>query len=139
MDKFTRNYSIILATIAVIALFFAFYESPGVSRLNSLLSKNAEVASYPYHFRVVNFENGMATMSTPRSADFSAYRALAILYPELRNQSPDSPAMLEAQQAMAKVQGNARKIVMGANDVSRVSWELDENWLRREGIDPSQF
>ncbi len=139
MDKFTRNYSIILATIVVIVLILALYESPGVSRLNALLSKNAEVVSYPYQFRVVSFENGVATMSTPRSAEFSAYRALAILYPELRNQSPDSSEMLDAQQEMAKVQGIARKIVVGSNDVSRVIWELDENWLRGEGVDPSQL
>ncbi len=139
MDKFTRNYSILFATIAVIVLVLTLYENPGVSRLNALLSKNTEVASYPYHFRVVNFENGLAIMSTPRSADFSAYRALAILYPELRNQSPDSSAMLDAQQEMARIQGIAQKIVAGSNDANRVIWELDENWLRGKGVDPSQF
>ena len=97
MDKFTRNYSIILAAIAVIVLAWVLYESPGVSRLNTLLSENTEVTSYPYEFRVIKLENGVATMSTPRSADFSAYRALALLYPELSQQQPDSTAMREAQ------------------------------------------
>ena len=139
MDKFTRNYSIILAVTVVLVLVWVLYESPGTSRLNALLSENAEVASYPYRFRVIDLKNGVATMSTPRSADFSAYRALAILYPELRNQAPDSPAMLDAQGEMARVQGIARKIVVGSDDVSRVIWKLDENWLRSEGVDPSQL
>ena len=136
MDKFTRIYSAILAALVVVVSFWVLYESPGVSTLNGLLSDNAEVAAYPYRFRVLELEDGVATMSTPRSADFPAHRALIILYPELRNQPPDSPAMLDAQQEMARVQGVARGIVVGSGDVDRVVWKLDENWLRAQGIDP---
>jgi hypothetical protein len=139
VDKFTRIYSTILAAIAATALIWVFYESPGVSRLNALLSEYADLAAYPYRFRVLILENGVATMSTPRSAEFPAYRALALLRPELRNQSPDSPAMLDAQQDMARVQGIARNIVVGSSDVNRVTWELDGNWLRSEGIDPGRL
>lgn len=135
MDKFTRNYSIILAVIAVVALIWVSYESPRVSKLNALLLDSAEVTAYPYRFRVLKLEDGVATMSTPRSADFSAHRALAILFPELRDEPPDSAAMLNAQQEMARVQGVAKSIVEGADDVDRVVWELDERWLRGEGID----
>lgn len=137
MDRFTRNYSIILAIIAVIVLVWVFYESPDVSRLNAKLSENAELADYPYRFRVLGLENGVATMSSPRSASFPAYRALAILYPELHDEAPDSPAMIEAQQEMARVQKIARDIVAGSDDVSRVVWTLDENWLLGKGIDPN--
>lgn len=137
MDRFTRNYSIGLAVVVVAALIWVFYESPAVGRLNAMLAENADLAQYPYRFRVVNLENGVATMSTPRSAEFPAYRALQILYPELRDQSPDSPAMLNAQQEMARLQGVAREVVTDSNDVRSVVWKLDENWLRSEGIDPS--
>ena len=137
MDRFTRNYLIILATLAVIVLVWVFYESPDVARLNAKLSENAELVDYPYRFRVLGLENGVATMSSPRSASFPAYRALAILYPQLRNEAPDSPAMMEAQQEMARVQRMARDIVADSEDVSRVVWVLDENWLLGKGIDPN--
>ena len=139
MDKFTRIYSISLVAIALVVIGWMLYESPDVSQLNSLLSENTEIASYPYKFRVIKLDNGVATMTTPRTADFPAYRALAILFPELSKKSPDSPAMLEAQQEMARVQGIAQKTVSGSKDVNRVTWEIDENWLRSKGIDPGQL
>jgi hypothetical protein len=139
MDRFTRNYSIVLAAIVVITLVWTFSESPGVSGLNAMLSNNADVAAYPYKFRVLDFDNGVATMSTPRSADFAANRALTILFPELRNEPPDSPAMLDAQQEMARVQGIARKLIEDSREVDRVVWELDRKWLRNEGIDPDHL
>ena len=136
MDKFTRIYSAILAAVVVAVSFWVLYESPGVSKLNGLLSKNTELVDYPYRFRVLELQDGVATMSTPRSADFPAHRALVILYPALRNERPDSPAMLDAQQEMARMQGTARSIVAGSSDVDRVVWKLDENWLRARGVDP---
>ena len=139
MDRFTRNYSVTVAAVAVIASVLMLCESPRVSRLDGPLSENAEVASYPYHFRVINLENGVAMTSTPRSGDFSAFRALAILYPELRNQPPDSAAMLDAQEGMGRIQSIAREIAMEADGVSRVIWKLDENWLHREGVDVNQL
>ncbi len=139
MDKFTRIYSAILVAGVVVVSFWVLYESPDVSRLNGLLSENAALAAYPYRFRVLGLEDGVATMSTPRSADFPAHRALAILHPALRNQPPDSPAMLDAQREMARMQGIARGIVAGSGDVDRVVWKLDENWLRAQGIDPGRL
>ncbi len=139
MDKFTRNYTIILAVVALFVLFRVFYESPGIAELNVLLSQDAAVAAYPYRFRVLELHDGVATLSSPRSADFPAYRALVILYPPLRNEAPDSKAMLEAQQEMARVQASARNAVMGSSEVDRVVWKLDESWLRGEGIDPARL
>lgn len=137
MDKFTRSYSIILAGIVAVGLVWVFYESPGVSRLNSALQANAELAAYPYRFHALELRNGVATLSTPRSAEFPAYRALAILYPALEGEASDSPAMLEAQQELARVQGMAREVAVADQDVNRVVWELDERWLRANGIDAS--
>ena len=139
MVKFTRNYSIILAAVVVTALIWVRYESPGVAKLNTLLSENTDLAAYPYRFRVLSLEDGVATVSTPRSAEFPAYRALAILYPQLRGISPDSSAMFDAQQEMARVQGIARNIVAKSDDVNRVMWQLDENWLLSEGVDLSEL
>lgn len=139
MDKFTRSYSIVLAGIVAVGLVWVFYESPGVSRLNAALEANAELEGYPYRFRALELSNGVATLSTPRSADFPAYRALGILYPALGGEAPDSPAMLEAQQELARVQGIARQVVIADQDVSRVVWALDERWLHANGIDASSL
>ena len=139
MDRFTKVYSIILATVAVFVLFQVFYESPAVSRLNSQLAGNGDVAAYPYPFRVLSLDDGVATMGTPRTAGFAAHRALALMYPHLEGQQPDSPAMLEAQQELARVQGIARGIVESSDEVRRVTWELDERWLRGQGVDPDRF
>ena len=139
MDKFTRNYTIALLIIGAILLFRLFYETPGVSSLNATLAEHAELAAYPYRFRVLGFDDGVATMSTPRSAEFPAYRALVILYPQLRDHAPDSQAMIDAQQELARVQGIARRIVAESDDVTRVVWQLDEAWLRAAGFDPSRL
>ena len=138
MDTFTRNYSIALVVIGAILLFRLFYEPPGVSLLNDQLADNAELATYPYRFRVLTLDEGVATMSTPRSAEFPVYRALPLLFPELRDEAPDSPAMLEAQQELARLQSTARGIVAKSEDVTRIVWELDEAWLRGEGVNPDQ-
>jgi len=136
MDKFTRNYMIVLAALAMFLLIWVFYEPPAVSRLNDLLKENAEVAAYPYRFRVLKLEDGVATMGTPRSANFPAFRALVIFYPELKNQPLDSLEVVEAQQELARIQGIARGIVARSDSVDRVVWALDTNWLHSVGIDP---
>ena len=139
MDKFTRNYSIVFGSLALVALFWFLYESPEVGRLNDRLSQNSELSQYPYTFRVLEFRNGVATISTPRSAEFPAIRALAILYPELRDEAPDSQPMVAAQREMARIQGLARSTVVESKKVDRVVWELDETWLRNQGIDPDRL
>ena len=136
MDRFTRNYLIILGVIALIVLVAIFYESPKVWALNGLLKDEAELAEYPYQFRVLDFNNGVATVSTPRAANFNAFRALRILFPELARVSDDSPRLYEAQQELARVQSVAAEVVKAAPDVERVAWHLDERWLRNNGINP---
>ena len=139
MDKFTRSYSILLTGIVVVGLVWVFYESPGVSRINAALEANAELGGYPYRFRALELRNGVATLSTPRSAEFPAYRALGILFPSLEGEASDSVAMVEAQQELARVQGIAREVAVADEDVNRVVWELDERWLRANGIDASML
>ena len=139
MDKFTRIYSAVLVGLAVAAAFWLLYESPAVSRLNDALLDEPELAAYPYRFRVLELSNGVASVSSPRSAAFPAYRALGILFPVLREQAPDAPAMVEAQQELARIQGIAREVVVEDPDVNRVVWTLDERWLRNHGIDASML
>ena len=136
MDKFTRIYLTILGVVALIVLVAVFYESPKVWALNGLLKDEAELAEYPYRFRVLDFDNGVATVSTPRAANFDAFRALRILFPELGRVPDDSPRLYEAQQELARVQSVAAEVVRGDPDVDRVAWKLDERWLRDNGINP---
>jgi len=139
MDKFTRIYTIVLAVAAVAGLVWIFYEPPGVGKLNDALAANAELREYPYRFRVLRLDDGVATMTTPRSAEFPAWQAIGLLYPSLKNEPADSPAMVEAEQNLARVQGMASEIVLDAGGVDRVAWELDRNWLFGKGIDPDRL
>lgn len=135
MDKFTRNYLMILGGIALLILVMVLYESPIVWRLNGQLKDNETLAEYPYRYRVLDFRNGVATLSTPRAANFGAFRALRILYPELADEPDDSPLLYEAQREMARVQALAVEVIKSNPEVSRVAWKLDERWLYNNGID----
>jgi hypothetical protein len=136
MERYTRNYLIGLAALGIVVLISVYYESPVIGRLNDRLAANADVAAYPYRFRVLDLDQGVAMMGTPRSPEFSAHRALMILFPELADEPLDSEVLVAAQQEMARIQYIARDIVEQSADVDRVSWKLDESWLRSNGVDP---
>lgn len=137
MDKFTRSYLVILGGIALLVLVMVLYESPMVWRLNGQLEDNAALSEYPYRFRVVDFRNGVATVTSPRAANFGAFRALRILFPELADEPDDSPRLYEAQQELARVQALAAEVLVSHPDVSRVAWTLDRRWLNDNGINPA--
>ncbi len=133
MDRFTRNYSIIL-TVLVIALFaWVLHENPEVSKLNKLLEEDQELINYPYPFRVLSLENGIATLGSPRSVEFPAYRTLGILFPHLAGRPPNDPELTKAQQELARIQQKARAIVMASAKARSVKWQLDKNWLTMHG------
>lgn len=56
MDRFTRNHTIFLAMIGLLLLAWMLYKAPQISALNELLEQDAEVASYPYQFRVMHLK-----------------------------------------------------------------------------------
>lgn len=125
-----------LGGIALLILVMVLYESPIVWRLNGQLKDNEALAEYPYQYRVLDFRNGVATLSTPRAANFGAFRALRILYPELADEPDDSPRLYEAQEEMARVQALAAGVIKANPEVSRIAWKLDERWLYNNGVDP---
>ncbi|MCO5761713.1 MAG: hypothetical protein NHG36_09415, partial [Chromatiaceae bacterium] len=98
MDNFTRNYSIGLigATLVLLGFWLNSLWTPRVWELNDLLAAEPVVAAYPYAFRVTKFNDGIATLSTPRSFAFPAIRFLPILEPELANLAQDDPRMVAA-------------------------------------------
>lgn len=134
MDRFTRNYSIVLGITVLVVLIWTLYEDPLVSDLNDLLEQDSEVYSYPYQFQVLRVQNGITTMSTPRSSNFPVHRALGIIFPNLANRAQDNPDLMDAQQELAGIQKRAKAIVSESSKVKSVRWELDKNWLSQHGV-----
>ncbi|MCF7983719.1 MAG: hypothetical protein K9L70_04895 [Thiohalocapsa sp.] len=136
MDSFTRNYSIVLALIVLVLL--AWWASsvwqPRVWELNEMLEADPQLSDYPYQFRVVDVEQGTATLSTPRSFKVPAMRFLEIIEPGVAGKAQDDPAMLAAQQDLIDHQKRAQGLVLAQPDVERVDWELDVKWLAAHGV-----
>jgi hypothetical protein len=134
MDRFTRNYSIFLGVIVLLLLVWALYEDPAVSEVNELLEQDKVVSSYPYKFRVLRIENRVAVMSSPRNSTFPMHKALGVIFPHLANRAQDNPDLMQAQQELASVQKQAKRIVVESGKVARIRWELDREWLSSRGI-----
>ena len=136
MDRFTRNYAIGLgaALLALAGLWIYSVWSPRVWEINDILAADPALAEYPYPFRVVALDNGTATLSTPRSAEFPAMRFLALIEPSLANAAQDDPRMVAAQQALVDHQKRAMELVQSQPDVKSVRWELDARWLAARGV-----
>jgi hypothetical protein len=107
---------------------------PDAWALDRVLESDATLASYPYRFRVVAFDDGVATLSTPRSFDIPAYRFLGIIHPNLANKMDNDPAMIAAQQDLIDHQKRAQGLILAQPDVQSVEWELDTQWLAAHGI-----
>ena len=135
LDTFSKRYLAALAIIAVLAgAWWLLSLDSRVHELNALLDSDSELAAYPYRFRVLSLEDGVAAMSSPRSAQLSATRGLRAMFPELTNASAVAPEMMAAQEYLASVQSRAASLVAEQPDVSRVRWVLDEQWLSGHGI-----
>jgi hypothetical protein len=136
MDRFTRNYTIGIAVLVVGALAFWIGSSwkPRVWELNAMLEADPQIAAYPYPFRVVALDDGVAAISTPRSFDLPAYRFLAIIHPNLANKADNDPEVIAAQQELIDHQKRAQGLVLAQPDVESVRWELDTQWLSARGI-----
>lgn len=137
MDQFTRRYLYILsaAALAAVVLWLSGMGSR-VGTLNRLLEADEQLAAYPYQFRVLSLDDGVAEMTSPRSARMSAIRSLRIIFPQLQDKSAVSPEMMEAQERLANVQSRAAAVIQAQADVRSVKWVLDERWLSRHGVYP---
>jgi hypothetical protein len=136
MDRFTRNYSIGLGTLALALAAIWVYSSwsPRVWEINALLESDPTIAAYPYQFRVRSLKDGVATISTPRSFDVPTIQFLGILYPGLAKLDQDDPRMVAAERKLIDVQKRAMGLVEAQPDVKQVSWALDVRWLADRGV-----
>lgn len=135
LDDFTRNYLYVLLGVALVG--FVWWLSSldfRVAEINRLLKADAELAAYPYSFRVVSLHNGVAQMSSPRSAELSAIQSLRVMYPQLKHRSAISDEMVSAQKELARVQSYAGRLVKEQEGVNTVSWVLDKRWLENHGV-----
>lgn len=136
MDRFTRNYAIglgvILGVLAVVWILSAW--DPGSARLNALLEQDAELAAYPYAFRVESFKDGVATLKSPRSFEVPVIRFLAIIDPSLAGKNADHPDVMAAQDTLVHCQKRTQAIVEGQPQVKAVRWVLDREWYAARGL-----
>jgi hypothetical protein len=135
MDAFARNYLIGLITVAVVAAgAYWLSRDSRVSDINEVLARDSELADYPYPFRVLVLENGVATMSSPRSAEVPVMRFLRTAFPALGATSVDHPDMMAAQDELAERQSRAAQLVKSQPDVNAIRWEIDERWYNEHGV-----
>ena len=134
LDRGTRIYAAVLAAIVLGLVFLALYEPPQVSELNDRLQADGQVGSFPYAFRVLRVDNGIAVMSTPRSSAVPVAQVLDKIFPGLGNADPASPLFRELQDKLASTQKRAKAIVLKDPDNKQVQWELDRNWLSSHGV-----
>jgi len=136
MDNFTRNYTVVLGLI-VLGLLGWWAKSawqPQVWDLNDVLESDPVITDYPYQFRVVGFDDGVATLSTPRSFQVPAMRFLQIIHPELNGIDQADPKMIAAQQDLIDHQKRAQGLILSQPGVDSVTWKLDVHWLADHGV-----
>lgn len=135
MDTFTRRYLMLLGALAAIgAVWWLSQLDFSAGSLNRVLEADERLAAYPYRFRVVSVEQGMAVMLTPRSPQLPATKFLPLFQPELAGLANDDPALVAAQQELAELQAHARALVLAQPDVESVRWELDRRWFEQRGV-----
>lgn len=135
MDSFAKKYLVGLAAVVIIAAgYWYLNRDTRVADLNAMLAADAELAEYPYPFRVKSLANGIAIMGSPRSAEVPVMQFLRTAFPALRNTPVDDPAMMAAQDTLVDKQSRAAKLVTAEEDVRTVRWELDERWYNEHGV-----
>ena len=135
LDDFTKRYLVGLLVVAMLGLgWWISSWDRRVSQLNAILEEDSELASYPYQFRVISLENGIAEMSSPRSAEVPVIQFLRIAYPEFRNRSVLDEPVMAAQDRLVEMQSRAAKLVSDQPDVRAVRWTLDRQWYQSQGV-----
>lgn len=125
---------IILALFIGLVLIWFLRQDPALNQLNAALKADSELQAYPYPFRALKVENGVATLSSPRSAQVSVLQFFNIAKPNLDTSNPDSPAMVAAQQELAQVQEKAGKLAKAQPGIQDIQWEIDRSWYASHGL-----
>ncbi len=135
MDRFTRRYVMLLCALLAVALLAWLASRDGrVAELNGLLAADDELAAYPFQFRVREINNGVAFVTSPRSAQVPVMQFLHTAFPSLRDKDVQHPEMMAAQDRLVAVQSRAAELVQTHPEVNAVRWVLDERWFAERGV-----
>ena len=134
-------YWAIALMLLLAAIYGAFFRSdPKVDALNRAIATQGDQAlrNYPYPFHVMRMDGSIAVMGSPRSAQMPVSQMIRAIDPHLEGASPSDPDFVAAEQQMARLQFEARAIVMKQPGVTGVRFELDKDWLQEHQIDTDQ-
>ncbi len=135
IDPFVKRYLVGLALVLVGGItWFLLQQDQRVVAINERLAAASVLADYPYRFRVLSLENGVAVVTSPRSPEMGPMHFLRVLDASLNDKDVLHPDMMAAQQQLAEVQVEAEALVLAEPDVDRVRWQLDRQWYREHGI-----
>jgi hypothetical protein len=135
LDQFTKWYlaGLLIVTVLGLGWWFSGWDAR-VSQLNVILEVDTETAAYPYRFKVLSLENGIAEISSPRSAKVPVIQFLHIAYPELRNYGVLDEPVMAAQDKLAAIQARVGKLVSDQADVKSIRWSIDRQWYASQGV-----
>ncbi len=134
MDKGTKIYAGTLAALCLLLIFAFMYEAPKVRQLNSQLKSIKEVSEFPYPFKVLSIEKGVATINSPIATELSCNKVVGVLFPSVKGQSMLSPEYQKASDMLAEVQTQIEISVKSDPQVHIIHWQLDRSWLTQKGI-----
>jgi hypothetical protein len=135
LDQFTRKYLMVLGGLLAAALIWwvSGFDSR-VGKLNDMLRADPVLTEYPYQFRVISLEEGVAEVTSPRSAEVPVVQFLRIVYPELKSTSVTDDSMMAAQDKLVSMQSRASKLINDQDDVDSIRWTLDQKWYSNHGV-----
>jgi hypothetical protein len=102
--------------------------------MNSMLRDDPVLAAYPYEFRVVNYLNGVVTLTRPYTDTTGPRAFLVKTNPALASLGSDDPGMRNAEQALKEQEYRAIGLLLDQPDVDSVSWLLDQAWYTNNEV-----
>lgn len=138
MDSLTRN-SIIISIILFVLLIVSvgwerFGVRPRIWELNDVLEQDPVLANYPYQFKVVQFLNGVATLTSPHANEVPIEPFLETIDPSLAGKTSSDPALIAAAQRLTESEMRAVELMTAEPDVDSVVWSLDRAWYHKHNI-----
>lgn len=134
MNRGTKIYAAVLGLFIISLAILFFYETPKVREINHQLRSIAEINDFPYQFKVLRINNGVATLNSPISTELPCGKVIGVIFPSIKGKSLLSPEYQKAQKSLAKVQMQVGNTVKSNPEIKKIIWELDRSWLIQNGI-----
>lgn len=135
MDDFAKRYMLVLVAVLAVGLAWWFFSRDTIAGdINATLESDARLSDYPYAFRVVSVNDGVARTLSPRSAQVPVMQFLRAAFPELSNVPVNHPDMMAAQDVLVARQARAADIITAHPAVRTIRWQLDEQWYASHGV-----